>query len=268
MSASARLRDGIPEPWATEWGEDRHGLFMGFSIGGVTQRLRYIPPGEFLMGSPLSELGRHDNEEQQLASVAEGFWLADTPCTQALWQAVMGENPSHFQDPKRPTLPVEQVSWDHCQIFLQRLNEHVPGLAARLPREAEWEYACRAGTTTATWADDLESEDVSAVLEPIAWYGHNSDQSTQPVRGKAENPWGLYDMLGNVWEWCQDPYERYARTAAQDRTDASEGDHRMIRGGSWLSFARFVRAANRYAHPPDYRGDSLGFRLARGQESS
>ena len=268
MSASARLRDGIPEPWATEWGEDRHGLFMGLSVAGVTQRLRYIPPGEFLMGSPESELGRYDNEEQHIEKVTEGFWLAETPCTQALWQAVMGDNPSHFQDPKRPTLPVEHVSWDDCQIFLQRLNEHVPGLAARLPREAEWEYACRAGTTTATWAGDLESEEVSAVLEPIAWYRHNSDRRTQPVRGKAVNPWGLYDMLGNVWEWCQDPYERYTRTATQDRTNASEGRDRVLRGGSWSGDARDVRAADRLAGPPDFRSGYLGFRLARGQESS
>ena len=266
MSASARLRDGIPEPWATEWGEDRHGLFMGFSVGGVTQRLRYIPPGEFLMGSPESEVGRYDDEEQHLVEVEEGFWLAETPCTQALWLAVMGENPSYFQDPKRPTLPVEQVSWNDCQIFLQRLNEHVPGLSARLPSEAEWEYACRAGTTTVTWAGDLEAEEVSAVLDPIAWYWGNSDQRTQPVRGKAVNPWGLYDMLGNVYEWCQDPYGPYARTAEEASTDV--GGHRVIRGGSWLGFARYVRAAGRGADSPDDRFDGLGFRLARGQESS
>lgn len=268
MSASARLSDGVPEPWATEWGEDRHGLFMGFSVGGVTQRLRYISSGQLLMGSPEGEVGRSNNEEQHLVEVKEGFWLADTPCTQALWQAVMGENPSHFQDPKRPTLPVEGVSWDDCQIFLQRLNEQVPGLSARLPSEVEWEYGCRAGTTSATWAGDLESDQVSAVLEPIAWYWHNSDRRTQPVRGKAVNPWGLYDMLGNVREWCQDPYEAYARTATLGRTNASEGRPRVFRGGSWLDSARYVRAANRDGAAPDHRRVRLGFRLARGQETS
>ena len=141
-----------PSPGPARWGEDRHGLFMGFSIAGVTQRLRYIPPGEFLMGSP-QRIGRYDDEEQHPVRIAEGFWLADTPCTQALWQAVMGRT-RHLKDAMRP---VETVSWDDCQEFLHRLNKRVPGLSARLPSEVEWEYACRAGTPTATWAGDLES---------------------------------------------------------------------------------------------------------------
>ena len=261
MPTRPRLRDGIPEPWASEWGEDRHGLFMGFSIAGVAQRLRYIPPSEFLMGSPPSEIGRYDNEEQHPVRIAEGFWLADTPCTQALWQAVMGENPSHIKDSKRP---VETVSWHDCQVFLQQLNERVPGLSARLPSESEWEYACRAGTRPATWAGDLEFQQVSAVLEPIAWYWNNSNGQTQPVRGKAANPWGLYDMLGNVWEWCQDVYGPYARTDPSDRTSASTTSSRVFRGGSWDADARSLRAAGRGGNRPGYRDDNLGFRLARG----
>ena len=265
MPTRPRLRDGIPEPWASEWGEDRHGLFMGFSIAGVTQRLRYIPPGEFLMGSPPSEIGRYDDEEQHLVRIAEGFWLADTPCTQALWQAVMGENPSHLKDAMRP---VETVSWDDCQEFLHRLNKRVPGLSARLPSEVEWEYACRAGTPTATWAGDLESEDVSTVLEPIAWYGHNSNGRTQPVQGKAANPWGLYDMLGNVFEWCQDLYSLSTSLEASDIAQVLHGQLRLSRGGSCDGKARNVRAANRLKDLPGQRMSDQGFRLARGQEPS
>lgn len=265
MAKQPRLRYGIPERWAVEWGEDQHGMFMGFGVGEVVQRLRYIPPGRFLMGSPEGELGRLDDEgPQHEVELSEGYWLADTPCTQALWEAVMGQNPSEFVDPKNP---VEQVSWDDCQEFLRRLNEQVPGLHARLPSDAEWEYACRGGTSGATWVGELDGEETARVLDAIAWYRGNSQGRTHPVGRKAANPFGLYDMLGNVWEWCQDVYGRYSAAAQVDPTGPAMGTVRVSRGGSWDGRAWIVRAAVRYGRSPDYRDDNLGFRLARGQES-
>ena len=263
MAKQPRLRYGMPERWAVEWGEDQHGMFMGFGVGEVVQRLRYIPPGRFLMGSPEGELGRWEDEgPQHVVELSEGYWLADTPCTQALWEAVMGQNPSEFVDPKNP---VETVSWDDCQEFVRRLNEQVPGLHARLPSEAEWEYACRGGTSGATWVDELDGERTATVLDPIAWYDGNSEDRTHPVGSKAANPFGLYDMLGNVWEWCEDRGGLYGAAAVMDPRGPSEGSSRVFRGGSWGSDARRVRAAYRGSAPPGDQLDNLGFRLARSQ---
>ena len=168
------LVDGNPPEWAIEWGQDRYGVYVAFTVGTVTQRLRWIPPGRFLMGSPAGEEGRWDAEgPRHEVTLVEGFWLFDTPCTQALWEAVMGGNPSMF---KSPTRPVEQVSFEDMQAFLDKLNAQVPGLNLELPSEAQWEYACRAGTTTATWAGDMQilGERNAPVLDAIAWYGGNS----------------------------------------------------------------------------------------------
>ncbi len=276
----SRSREPLsPEDRAVEWGADEHGWFSGFSVDGVFHRLRYIAAGTFWMGSPESERGRRDNEgPRHLVTIAEGFWLGETPVTQALWKAVMGYNPSEFADPERP---VERVSWNDCGRFIAELNRRVPGLDARLPLECEWEHACRAGTETATWAGDLDYRGPSNVprLDPIAWYSGNSGRDFDPDEGpgtrdedppahekrgtrrvamKAANPWGLYDMLGNVNEWCA------------DMNDADPGDtapyrwRRVVRGGSWLIPAEWVRAAYRHALGPGSRNPDLGFRLARG----
>ena len=263
MAKQPRLRYGIPEPWAVEWGHDQHGMFMGFGVGEVVQRLRYIPPGRFLMGSPKSELGRWQDEgPRHEVELSKGYWLADTPCPQALWEAVMGQNPSDFVDPKNP---VELVGWDDCQEFLRRLNEQVPGLGARLPSEAEWEYACRGGTSEATWVGELDGQEMATVLDSIAWYSGNSEGRTHPVGRKAANPFGLCDMLGNVWEWCQDLYGPYSTAAQIDPTGPTEGTERVYRGGSWHDRAGNVRAAFRSGVSPGGRSHVLSFRLARGQ---
>ena len=265
MPKQPRLRYGVPEPWAVEWGHDQYGMFMAFGVGDVVQRLRHIHPGRFLMGSPESELGRFDGEgPQHEVELSEGYWLADTPCTQALWESVMSQNPSDFVGPKHP---VENVSWNDCQEFLRRLNEQVPGLHARLPSEAEWEYACRGGTSGATWVGELDGDKTAKVLYPIAWYRGNSEGRTHPVGRKAANPFGLYDMLGNVWEWCQDVYGPYSAAAQVDPTGPTVGAERVVRGGSWYDYAWYVRAAYRYWGSPDGRYGFVGFRLARGQES-
>jgi len=288
------LANGCPPDWASGWGQDRYGVFVEFTPRlnrGVTQRLRWIPPGRFLMGSPENEPGRYDFEgPQHLVTLTQGFWLFDTPCTQALWEAVMSDNPSHF---KSSTRPVEQVSWDQVQDFLKQINARLPGLDLALPSEAQWEYACRAGTETAIYSGELAilGENNAPALDPIAWYGGNSgvdfdlpngyDSSgwpgkqysheragTRPVGLKRANPWGLYDMLGNVWEWTQDHWHGDYRDAPTDgsaweRTEA--GADRVIRGGSWFLLARHVRAASRSHFDPGNRDGHLGFRCARVQ---
>lgn len=289
MIARARhpLQDGLPPAWAVAWGEDRYGAFAAFAVGPpgkpVEQRMRWIPPGTFLMGAPLSELGRWDDEgPQHEVTLTRGYWLGETPVTQALWVAVTGHNPSGFRG-KRPDeleRPVEQVSWDDCHQFLDLLNAQVAGLAARLPTEAEWERACRGGTATATWVDRSSNARASPDLDSIAWYernsrsqmhsvGHKARRETHPVARKAPNPYGLHDMLGNVWEWCADAMRRYAAGPVTDPVGRQgQGPDRVVRGGSWYDDARCMRAAYRYARWGSDRYIHLGFRLAGGQESS
>ena len=276
--------------WAADGGVDPYGRWASFEVDGVVQRMRWIVPGRFMMGSPETEDGRWSAEgARHEVTLTEGFWMADTPCTQELWRAVMRENPSRFKSPRRP---VEQVSWEDCQEFFERLNAQLPQIAVRLPTEAQWEYACRAGTEAATWLGDLRilGENDAPLLDSIAWYGGNSgvrfdlengaDSSgwsnkqyphsragTHGVGLKRANPWGLYDMLGNVYEWCSDWWEdSYVEDSAIDPIGPSEGAERVIRGGSWLDGARSVRAAYRVGYPPGGRDSVLGFRLSRGQE--
>jgi formylglycine-generating enzyme required for sulfatase activity len=206
------------------------------------------------MGSPEDEEGRWQFEgPRREVSPLSGFWIFDTLCTQALWQAVMGENPSDFQGPDRP---VENITWDECQAFLDRLNRRVGGLNLDLPSEAQWEYACRAGTKTPRYLEDLDA---------IAWFGDNSGGETHQVGQKAPNTWGLYDMLGNVWEWSSDAWrEDHAQPPAPVAREASA--RRVIRGGSWNGNARSVRAAYRGGNHPLYRSVDLGFRCAEFRE--
>ncbi len=282
------LPSGKPPAWAHSWGQDRYGVFVDVVVGRVAQRLRWIPPGTFRMGSPESETGRFEWEgPRHEVGLSEGFWLADTPCTQELWQAVTGDNPSRFRGTRRP---VEQVSWDDCQRFLETLNARQAGLEMRLPTEAQWEYACRAGTRTATWAGNLEilGERNAPLLDDIAWYGGNSgvdydlDRSVESshwrekqhphkrtgsrkVGQKRPNPWGLYDILGNVYEWCLDTAsDRFPKGLQTTPAGPEQDVERVIRGGSWGEHACRVRAAYRYWNPPGFRNAGVGLRLARG----
>jgi formylglycine-generating enzyme required for sulfatase activity len=290
----------VPEKpdWADSIGHDEYGEFVTIRVparGGepVVQRLRWIQPGRFSMGSPADEPGRYDQEGPvHEVTIGAGFWLFDTPCTQALWQAVMGKNPSSFKSADRP---VETVSFDDVQSFLTRINAAMPGLELSLPSEAQWEYACRAGTRDATYAGPMVilGDNNAPVLDAIAWYGGNSGRGfglkngadssqwpgkqypheragTRPVALKAPNPWGLYDMLGNVWEWCLDHWHASYVDAPSDGSawlDTGPGSaaDRVVRGGSWRVLARVVRAAVRGHGGPAVRVDDLGFRCARVQ---
>jgi formylglycine-generating enzyme required for sulfatase activity len=232
--------------------EDPLSLDLG---GGVKMELVWIPPGSFDMGSPDTEAGRYSDEGPvHRVTLTKGYWMGKYEVTQEQWQQVMGNNPSTF---KGADLPVEQVSWNDCQAFLEKVNGRLQGgLRARLPTEAEWEYACRAGTRTRFSAGDEDS-----VLGAVGWYGGNSGNQTHPVGQKRANAWGLHDMHANVWEWCQDWFGNYGSGAATDPTGVSSGSARVLRGGSWSSVARYCRSAFRSRYDPSNTGSGIGFRV-------
>jgi sulfatase modifying factor 1 len=258
----------FPFEWASGWGEDRYGLFQEFTVGKVTQRMRWIPPGKFLMGSPEREKERWDDESpQHEVTLTNGYWLADTACTQELWMAVMkGENPSGFKgDPQNPA---ENVSWKMIdEQFLPKINGLVAGLDACLPTEAQWEYACRAGTTTPFWwGSELTTDKANYDGENPYAGGAKGEYrgKTMPVKSFDRNPWGLWQMHGNVWEWCQDWFGEYSKESVTDPQGSNEGSNRVLRGGSWDFSGRNLRSAYRGHYAPSFAFDSLGFRLARG----
>jgi len=255
--------------WAADFGTDTYGCYADARIQEVVQRLRWIAPGTFLMGSPPDEPEREEDETLHRVQLSQGFWLADTPCTQALWQAVMGENPSAFQGAERP---VERVSWEDVQAFLRRVNAHVRDEGWRLPTEAEWEYACRAGTSTPFWFGAQITPEQVNYDGNYPYAGGQQGRyrkETVPVCALPCNTWGLYQMHGNVWEWCQDWYAAYpaatAETPAVAPAGPPTGAARVLRGGGWFDGGGSARSAQRFRHDPRYRYVSVGFRLARGQ---
>jgi formylglycine-generating enzyme required for sulfatase activity len=186
-------------------------------------------------------------------TISQPFYLGSHPVTQAQWEAVMGSNPSRFGG--KPEHPVEGVSWDEVQQFLQRLNARRDGNIYRLPSEAQWEYACRAGSTGAYCFGDDEEQ-----LGAYAWYDDNSGGMTHPVGQKQPNAWGLYDMHGNVWEWVQDWHGPYTAESVTDPSGPTTGAHRVVRGGGWGRPAQGARSADRLWDRPGNRLVSLGFR--------
>ncbi len=222
----------------------------------IGMQLKLIPAGEFLMGSPAGEAGRDSDEgPQHRVKITKPFYLGVHEVTQAQYEAVMGKKPSYF---KGSDLPVESVSWEEAKEFCQRLSAR-ENRTYRLPTEAEWEYACRANTTTAYNFGNETSQ-----LGGSAWFYGNSDGKTHSVGAKRPNAWGLYDMHGNVWEWCEDWYgaEYYAKSPPEDPTGPATGSDRVFRGGSWSVSAANCRAANRSGYVPGYRNSRLGFRVA------
>jgi formylglycine-generating enzyme len=201
-----------------------------------------IPRGEFTMGSQPGEVNRQDDEVPHRVVIAKPFYMAATEVTQAQWMKVMGANPSNFPN---PNAPVERITWHDVQLFLQKLNARGNG-RFRLPTEEEWEYACRAGTTTAyAFGNELKKSQANY-----------DGPSTVAVKSFTPNAWGLYDMHGNVWEWCATEYCPYPAAACGSK-------FKVIRGGSWHFGADSARSALRYTHEPHLRGFSIGFRLVR-----
>ncbi|GIT28582.1 MAG: hypothetical protein Ct9H300mP1_06280 [Planctomycetaceae bacterium] len=233
------------------------GMEVTNSIG---MKLRLIPAGKFMMGSPETESDREDDETQHRVTITKPFYLGVTEVTQEQYQKVMGTNPSRKS--RGPQNPVENVSWADAVEFCGKLSampaEKTAGHVYRLPTDAEWEYACRAGTTTAySFGDDASG------LGDYGWFDGNSDRETHPVGEKKPNAWGLYDMHGNVYEWCQDWYGDYPSGSATDPTGATSGSIRVIRGGGWFHYAGYCRSAHRNGDAPGSPGNSLGFRVLR-----
>jgi formylglycine-generating enzyme required for sulfatase activity len=220
----------------------------------------WCPPGTFPMGSPAGEPERSDDETQHRVTLTKGFWLGVHSVTQAHWQAALGSSPSSF---KGEDLPVENVSWDDCQEFVKQLGRKT-GKRFRLPTEAEWEYACRAGTTTPFHFGETISTD-QANYDGNYTYGKGKKgiyrEKTTPVGSFPANGWGLHDMHGNVWEWCQDWYGPYPSGEVTDPQGSTKGDARVLRGGSGYILPGYCRSAFRRRHAPAFRDGDCGCRL-------
>lgn len=231
--------------------------------------LVYVPKGCFQMGSPENEKDRYKDEGPVHEVCADAFWMGKYEVTQGQWKNIMGDNPANFQ--KGDNYPVENVSWEDAQKFITELNKR-SGKKYRLPTEAEWEYAARAGTKTSRhWGDDIScdkamyendsgsSED--SCVDYVRKRGLTSD-STAPVGSYPSNQLGLHDMLGNVYEWCADWYDDYSSSSQTNPVGPSSGSYRVFRGGGWVYDPRGVRSADRFGNTPGSRYGSLGFRLA------
>ncbi len=207
-----------------------------------------ISPGTFMMG---------DINHQHEVVISKPFYVQTTEVTQGQWQKVMGDNPSIFRY-CGSDCPVENISWSDALQFIRKLNQMEKTHKYRLPTEAEWEYACRAGSTAKYSFDGNEAE-----LGDYAWYDKNSARRTHPVAKKKPNAWGLYDMHGNVWEWCQDGYDDYPTGKVTDPKGLPAGQHRVVRGGSWLNYAGILRSSFRGQEYPVIRSHDIGYRLTR-----
>jgi len=222
---------------------------------GLSMEMFLIPAGKFLMGSPEGEKGRSTNEGPlHEVTISRAFYMGVFEVTQEQYEAVMGKDPSHFKGAKNP---VETVSWHDAVDFCKKLAEKT-GKKVRLPTEAEWEYACRAGSKTRFCFGDDETD-----LRDHTWYTANSDSKTHPAGEKTPNAWGLYDMHGNVWEWCSDCWAvSYANAKNEDPQGPASGAFRVLRGGGWNVNPTYCRSALRFRSSPDDRYLNLGFRVA------
>ena len=269
------------------------GSLIEYTISSITYAMKWMDAGSFTMGTPDTEKGRYDDEGPQHTVTLSAFWMGATEVTQGQYQSITGQNPSHFSS-CGSSCPVEQVSWCDAVAFCNRLSQQegltpayqLPaGFALgmdretcntrakevkrqrgadgyRLPTEAEWEYATRAGTATPYWSGSQESD-----LARVEWYDGNSGGHTHPVKGKGQDkgasPWGLYDVHGNVWEWVWDRYGSYPSGGAVDPAGPSSGSLRVIRGGCYSLSASWARSGCRDSWNPGNRNRNLGFRLAR-----
>ena len=259
-----------------QMGSPAHAQPPRTTTNSIGMKLVLIPKGTFLMGSPPSERGSED-ERQHKVTITKDYYLSAFEVTQAQYEKVMGKNPSHFQgdrvaerhpetgrvvrDVDSANHPVDSVSYDDAVEFCKKLSE-LPdekkvGRVYRLPTEAEWEYACRAGSKTA-----LSIGESAKFLGDYAWFDANCKKQTHPVGEKKPNTWGLYDMRGNVWEWCSDWYGEYPKGAVNNPIGPEQGSIRVFRGGSWFNLPAICRSAIRDGNTPSIRFDGLGFRVA------
>ena len=225
-----------------------------YTVNGVSFKMIAVKGGTFTMGATSEQTGAFSDESPTHSVTLSDYYIGETEVTQELWTAVMGSNPSCFTGNMQR--PVERVSWNDCQTFISKLNE-LTGETFRLPTEAQWEYAARGGNQA---QGRLYSG--SNTIDDVAWYTSNSSSTTHPVRTKAPNELGIYDMSGNVWEWCSDWHGSYSSAAQTDPTGPSKGSHRVFRGGGWGSGATGCRVAFRDFSAPASGGYYLGLRLA------
>ena len=256
--------------WATYWGEDRKGAWATLMYKEVEYRFRIIFEGQFFMGSPVDEPRRESfgsDESQHLVRLTKDYWIAETAVTQQLYEAVMGQNPSSFKGEKRP---VENVSWEDAKTFIEKLKKET-GYEFRLPTEGEWECACRAETTTPfSFGENIKSEQVN--FDGRVPYNNGPEstyrQATVDIGTLPSNSWGLYEMHGNVLEWCEDWLGNYESKDIEnpivDPVGPSTGEFRVLRGGSWANGGRNCRSALRRGFLPSRRDNRVGFRLVSG----
>ena len=224
-----------------------------FTLGEMQFTMVEVVGGSFIMGNTEDGDDTEPNERPTRKVTLSNYWIGKTEVTQQLWQTVMGNNPSYF---KGPDLPVDNVSWNDCQQFIKRLNERT-GQRFRLPTEAEWEYAARGGTRTNHY---LYSGGNDAT--DVGWVWANAKEKTHAVGKRRDNELGIYDMTGNVWEWCQDWYGYYPTTAQHNPKGARAGRYKVNRGGAWCFEKKAARNVARFANKPDGRYKSVGLRLA------
>lgn len=266
LEASVAVLPSNTESSANTGGAIAAGTVRKNSIG---MELVYVPPGEFTMGSSEKDIDEYmyafravdglsrswfdDEKPQHRVKISEGFWMGKFEVTQGQWRSVMGDDPSYFKDCGQ-TCPVEKVSWEDIQIFLRKLNQKNDGFEYSLPTEAQWEYSARGGTTTLYGG--------TGNLDDMGWYDKNSSGRSHPAGQKQPNGFGLYDMHGNVWEWCEDYYGTYSAGDSTDPKGASSGIYRVLRGGSWSVNAYDARSAYRVRIEPGLRVNSVGFRVS------
>lgn len=234
--------------------EDEVGENRTFTVNGVSFTMVAVKGGTFTMGATSEQTGADSNESPTHLVTLSDYYIGETEVTQELWQAVMGSNPSNFTGNLQR--PVEKVSWNDCQTFITKLNA-LTGETFSLPTEAEWEYAARGGNKAQGY---LYSG--SNTIGDVAWYTSNSSSTTHPVKTKQPNELGIYDMSGNVWEWCSDWYGSYSSSAQTDPVGPSSGSYRVLRGGSWFNNAAYCRVAYRYDYAPAYVYYNGGLRLS------
>lgn len=266
FSIPLKLPNNFPPRWAQGWGEDIHGVFVEVRVEDVIVGFRWIPPGTVQVGSNVSRDWQLQSEEPvHSVTFTEGFWMAQTTVTQALWEKIGSEEQAQSRISKEDReLPIVNVSWDDCGKFCDRFNQKIPFLNVCLPTEAQWEYACRAGTESdfSDGSSFTSPEGQDTALDELGWYDDNSGEKIHPVKQKKSNDWGLYDMHGNVWEWCLDGPRKYTdETEIDPIGPTKEGAGRVLRGGGWFDSARLCRSACRSADHLVSRGGSIGFRL-------